>query len=466
MKSDEFLPLVRDGAYGPYSGPWTLGKHRFAINADPNFWDKALAATVATEGGRFGPVNMYDRCIISVGLIQLCEAATIYGVTQLLGACADVDQPLLQSYLDEIPGSCLFQKNAKGRWQFFYNGAPVASKAEQRALFLGGSTGYKGQWTKAQKAHAYRVCAVMSCLWQEAKFREAQRKYVGESCLMRFVRTKSRNILFAEGYPREGDEGALRAAFITFAVNNPARADKYFRQAHATEEYKAADAHKRLLIALEAMTFDPGISIYPHRYDAIRPVLEREFSIDLPDFATQLAKFEEDNPNRALFPDVASIQRELIALGYDLGQAGADGIMGSKTKAAIKAVEVKHGLPAPDGIPDSAFIDVLAEEQKKRTKREDPPKPDPEPSKEPEEATEAVDAEPEETIPAAPDSEADEEPLEDPDDRAIDNPQPVEDKLAPETPIPDEGWGGSMLAILVLLLGVVVTAVARAFGWI
>ncbi|AWN35770.1 TIGR02594 family protein [Methylobacterium radiodurans] len=47
--------------------------------------------------------------------------------------------------------------------------------------------------------------------------------------------------------------------------------------------------------------------------------------------------------------DVAEIQRALIARGYDLGAAGADGDAGPKTIAAVMAFQRSAGL-VPDGI--------------------------------------------------------------------------------------------------------------------
>lgn len=47
--------------------------------------------------------------------------------------------------------------------------------------------------------------------------------------------------------------------------------------------------------------------------------------------------------------DVKALQRQLIAAGYSCGDAGADGICGKDTVAAIKAYQKDHGLTV-DGI--------------------------------------------------------------------------------------------------------------------
>jgi len=355
VKSDAYMDRIRLGQYLQYEGPWTRGVYRFAIGDRPDFYRKMLGVLTATEGGRYGAVNMYDRCILTVGLIQWCEAANIFGVTKMLHKCREIDSDLLTDYLSEAPGELLFTE--KG---FIFNGKPVTTKEQQRAAFLGGSSGLRGQWTDEQIEHARRVCAVMSALWQEEKFRESQEAYTGKR-LLGFVMPKTKKILFPELFPQEGAAGALRAAYVSFAGNLPAVADKHFRKVAETDKWKSANEMDRLVMALKEMTFGPGIAIYPHRYEAIRPVLEKQFGINLPDMAEELRTFEEPNPWAEVFPDSRSIQEALIELGHDLGPAGADNKFGAKSRAALKAFESEYECKGkPDGIPDAVSMDALA----------------------------------------------------------------------------------------------------------
>jgi peptidoglycan hydrolase-like protein with peptidoglycan-binding domain len=48
--------------------------------------------------------------------------------------------------------------------------------------------------------------------------------------------------------------------------------------------------------------------------------------------------------------NIQNVQKGLIALGYDLGSSGADGIAGSKTQAAIARFRTDMGLPSGTGI--------------------------------------------------------------------------------------------------------------------
>ena len=52
------------------------------------------------------------------------------------------------------------------------------------------------------------------------------------------------------------------------------------------------------------------------------------------------------------------IQRRLLAAGYDVGKAGADGIPGRDTAAAVTKFQVDHGL-ASTGVVDAATVDAL-----------------------------------------------------------------------------------------------------------
>jgi hypothetical protein len=225
-------------------------------------------------------------------------------------------------------------------------------------------------------------------------------------------------------------------------------ADEHFRKAYNSKEFQSASLDDQLVIVLKEMTFGPGIAIYPHRYDAIRPVLEREWGLDLPDFAEELREFEAQMPELSMFPTPAHIQQELINQGYDLGPAGADGDIGPKSRAAIKQFEIDNELPYPDGIPDAAFMKKLAGNS---VKKEEPTKP----------------AEVE-----APES--DDEPLETPEDRApVEEPESppkvvdAVDSEAPDEEPGDEGEGNTsrgVAVVVVAVLAVILAIVGRAMG--
>jgi membrane-bound lytic murein transglycosylase B len=76
-------------------------------------------------------------------------------------------------------------------------------------------------------------------------------------------------------------------------------------------------------------------------------------------FATRLAGAPPLNRGNAEAPSreqVQEAQKILTALGYDVGKA--DGVIGAGTRAAVKAVQQKLGLPA-DSYPDPTFLAAL-----------------------------------------------------------------------------------------------------------
>jgi lytic murein transglycosylase len=60
--------------------------------------------------------------------------------------------------------------------------------------------------------------------------------------------------------------------------------------------------------------------------------------------------------DRISVADVKAVQSLLAAKGYDIGKA--DGIIGASTRAAVKAEQIKFGLP-PDSYPSDALLDKL-----------------------------------------------------------------------------------------------------------
>ncbi len=57
--------------------------------------------------------------------------------------------------------------------------------------------------------------------------------------------------------------------------------------------------------------------------------------------------------NALSYKQIRELQRHLVRLGYDVG--GIDGKLGEKSRAAVKAMQLKLGLPA-DSYPDAAFL--------------------------------------------------------------------------------------------------------------
>lgn len=333
-----------------------MGSIPYSIPQNPTEEDKLMAVLTATEGGRFDMINMYDRCVMTAGLIQWCDAGQ-YSVCDLLGQVFESSQQAfspIQALIDSR--GIEFKKNARGRYRFFFDDwrGEVDRTEEQRQLWLLDSTGQSGSWSDEAKEWAKEwVMAVATSLSHELAV-AAQVRYTVPR-LHGFVMKDALPIVFG-AWPIGSEKWAkaTQAAFISFAGNLPAVAGKMAVQfAQSTKETKGTPGWTYGL--LRELTFGPNIVIYPGRYDRIRPVVERLYGVDLPDFAEELKGMNARNVSLVSdYPEsemdtLEEIQDALINLGYDLGPKGADGRTGPKTQQAIISFQQSAKLK-PDGV--------------------------------------------------------------------------------------------------------------------
>ena len=344
------------GRYKSFEGPFYRGKTRYEIPDDPDFWDKTLAVFTATEGGRFEALNMYDRCILSLGLIQFCGAAPIYGVDKMLSSCAIQNKEKLDTYVHSMPAKPRFE-DVNGKWRFKHDRVVVDSKEKQQKLFLG-TDGKKGSWTPETTLYAKQNAAVVSSIFSDSEFQDIQLRYI-KPRLSQYVMKDANKILFSRP-DEDGWWGALKAAFVSFAGNLPTVANKFIKKATEDPGWGIGSDKDKCIIALKTLTFGPGITIWPHRYNAIRKTLEKLFGIDLPDFADELKAWNA-KIGHPYFRTVEELQAALDFMGYDLGPAGADGKFGGKSSRALKKFEGDYGLNA-DGLIDPISSKKLYEE--------------------------------------------------------------------------------------------------------
>ncbi len=324
------------GKYRQYEGPYYPGKTPYVLPASPTPEELQMAVITATEGGRFDAWNGYDACGWTSGLIQWCERNQ-YSVSDMLGAVFDLDDQLLWDVFDLCKSySMAFKKNAKGRYRFhFLDGrGEVDSQEEQRQLFYttAGKDGTIGSWDAISQAYAKLWAATISSVWERPEAQRVQVQYTVKR-LSGFLTPYAKSV-FATAPSNDLARG-LYAAYLSFAANNPT---------HASNSLKTAAAgavpwtYAWVVGILRELTFGPGIAIYPHRYDKIRPVVEQLYNLNLPDFAADL-KAWESTVGIPAGVDTGKIQRALILLGYDLGPKGADGVYGKKTTEAVLTLE-------------------------------------------------------------------------------------------------------------------------------
>ncbi len=354
------IDQVRWGKYKGYQGPWFPGVQKVDMGGELSWNSKTFLTVTGTEGGHLDAVNAYDRMIMTVGAIQWGEAGQ-YSVSDLLGEAYEASPDfVLETLRPGLTASKTeFKKNARGRYRFHFldSRGEVDRIPEQQQLFLLNSDGMA--WDSASKEYAKLWVTCMANVWESVETRQAQVEFTIPR-LTGFITKEAKAILFGGDSPaeNEGWAGALRSGYISFAANLPAVASKHLLRVVGTTQ-ETPWSPEWCIEILKGLTFGPQIAIYPGRYTKIRPILEEQFGIDLPDMADDLERWKSDHvvrvPDQALslglgdFDEVIEYQRELLELGYDLGPAGADGLMGRLTKSAIVSFQRTAGLTA-DGI--------------------------------------------------------------------------------------------------------------------
>lgn len=344
------------GSYRQYEGPYHMGKCPFVLPAEPTAAQKQMAVITATEGGKFDAWNGYDVCGWTSGLIQWCEGRGQYSVSDMLGAVADVDRSLIRT-VDDLADEFDFNfvRNNKGRYRFINDKwGEVDTDAEQKKLFfMGVGDGTKGSWNSISTTYAKRWAAAISTVWESSVAQDVQARYTADR-LKNFLMPYAKSVFDQRPNTREAE--GLYAGYLSFAANNPTWASTSLSA--GVLDAKAAGiapwTNDWVAFILRSLTFTPNVAIYPHRYDSIRPVLEKLYGLQLPDMAKELKAWTA----RTGIPagvNTVEIQQALLKLGYDLGPKGADGVYGNKTKEAVLTFEQTSGLvpsPAWDGQVD------------------------------------------------------------------------------------------------------------------
>lgn len=323
------------GEYGGFEGPYYTGSVRYTPMSD-RFWEKCVHVVTATEGGRYDAVNMYDVCVVSVGILQVCEK--VLEMSRMLASMEKVAPAELSAALQAMPSPLTMVTDQSGRRVLADGSGPINTVARMQQVYLG-CTGERGKWTSALKDSAKAWAAGFANLCATPALIAPQLEYVEER-LPAYVMKAARDELFRKAWD-EGWEGAMKAMYVSYAANLPAVADSRARAAFSDPRWSGSSPADKFLILADSMV-KSGVAIWPHRFDKISPVLSQRFGVQCP------SSSELGAPAAGLSSPM-EIQAALVKLGYDLGPAGADGVIGRKTTEAVKAFQAKSGLSA-DGV--------------------------------------------------------------------------------------------------------------------
>lgn len=272
------------GKYSKFEGPFYPGIINYNLPKNSTLEDKTIKIVSATEG-RFDSINMYDKCIISVGLIQFCEA-NYYLVTKLFSEfCKKYGTNILDTSLTEIKqliGYNPWFKDSDNEFRFHTkNGDKIDSLKEQQDLFLGCS-GEIGSWNEQaiQKAKLWAKCVAKFLQSKEMTVFQIEylKKFIKQNYTSKFLNEtleKNKNTEFKDL------SEAIYLSYISFASNNPKNAKENLE---ITKNKNSNVLTKEFLVdMLRQMTFANSITIYKKRYEKIARELNLMYpSLSLP----------------------------------------------------------------------------------------------------------------------------------------------------------------------------------------
>lgn len=352
---------IRWGSYKTFEGPWTLGEHPYTLPDNATQSEKVMAVITATEGGRYDAVNMYDVCLWTAGIIQWCNRAPQRSVDSMLSRIAEADARILTPLTKLAQERGYQYARRSNQWQFLSpDYGELSTPERQRQLYFAGSSGEVGAWTEEQKHWARRWCLATAQVLGHPEAKRLQVMFTVPRLHSYFAHKSGAELLRRR--PETPVGYAWEALYLSYAANNPLKASQAVENA-LRDSAGVMEPWTVSWLANMAwhMIFDPGIAIYPHRYEKVRPVIERLWGVDLPDAAGETEKWAARNHLDSRWLDPVELQRALVALGYDIGPSGADGVMGQKTREALMLFERRNNVPEShrDGMPDRHTLHAL-----------------------------------------------------------------------------------------------------------
>lgn len=268
--------------YGPRRGPWFSGVHEYVLPEMPDDNDRYVAVITAAESGHYDAVNMYDRAVVSVGIIQWIEG-TQHSFSDLLGAVAErlgIDYVVsrLQSSLSATGSR--FEKLHSGKWRFVFNDerGEVDDIHKVQQLFLG-CDGNVASWRPDLVALAKGWCSNIASIWDDPVARRVQLDFT-KSRLSAFVMPKARSLLFSWS----SDDrilNATRAMYMQFAINNPNIANLVLITASAATSDEPG-SHAWCVHIVKHLALRSPISEWSTRYSNVRAAVESVYGVRIP----------------------------------------------------------------------------------------------------------------------------------------------------------------------------------------
>ena len=289
------IDQIKWGKYSVFEGPFYPGRRKFKLSSEPTENEKRLCVVTSTEGGSFDAVNCYDSCIVSTGLIQLCEARYFLTSKLLHHIASTLGPSVILNALSPAfqKTNSTFAKNKSGQWRFHLVNkdatiTEITTTKQQQALFLG-CNGKQGSWTPEAKERAKLWAACFANIWESEAACFAQVQYLAGK-LTSYVVKDARNVLW-DNTSDEGWAGATRAVYLSFSTNIPAIAAANLKSFLEETDLKKWTPDWCIGL-IKKLTFGKEISIYPHRYNSLRPWVEKLWNVKLPTTYVELSAWK------------------------------------------------------------------------------------------------------------------------------------------------------------------------------
>lgn len=289
--------------YKDREGPQLAGSQPYLLPINPDQLDKAVAVCAAAEGGRCDAVNMYDRAVVSVGMFQWAEGM-YRGVSDLLSAVANAHGP--ESVLDHLRPALIlcnatFERRIDGKWRFHDLTLGEVDNLGKAQQFFLGCSGLQGDWTPEARLRAKTWAACLGNVFLSDQARRLQTSYA-RSRLVSYQLTEALQIMNDPAADDSSWAGMIRAAFASFSINNSVVALRQLKSVVDNSKHPKWSPTWCIEV-LRSMTFS-GLDVGPHRYDAIRPMLERMWSgVTLPKDYVALHKWSPPESTMPTSPD-------------------------------------------------------------------------------------------------------------------------------------------------------------------
>jgi len=272
---------IQWGSYGGTSGPMHLGLLRYELPKTADVQDRCLYVVTSTEGATYDAVNMYDQCIVSLGLIQWAGASVDRLLGQIVDSCgySVIDSALGETFHEYGVG---FVKHGDGKWGFIESetGKAIVTKQDRQRVFWG-CDGVS--WTPDAKKRAKSWAAAFANVWLDPGARQIQVQWTKPK-LKDFLLPQVEKVLFDGS--QGPDRDAFRAACMSYAANNPAKLGEMFaaglKRAESAELAKWS--HDWICSILKSIVVESTWKIWPARWTKVQPACKIAFGIELPLF--------------------------------------------------------------------------------------------------------------------------------------------------------------------------------------